>query len=63
MMTAAWYRGRVREAAPHNKRENVIVDVYKRQDLESEALLLGAAIRFRSFTREEVQRLIASVTG
>ena len=25
MMTAAWYRGRVREAAPHNKRENVIV--------------------------------------
>ena len=25
MMTAAWYRGRVWEAAPHNKRENVIV--------------------------------------
>ena len=35
----------------------------KYMDLESEALLLGAAIRFRSFTREEVQRLIASVTG
>ena len=35
----------------------------KYMDLESEALLLGAAIRFRSFTREEVQRLIASVTS
>ena len=35
----------------------------KYMDLESEALILGAAIKFRSFTREEIQSLIASVTG
>ncbi len=32
-------------------------------DLESEALMLGAAIRFRSFTKEEVQAILATVTG
>ena len=33
----------------------------KYMDLESEALMLGAAIRFRSFTQEEVQTLLASL--
>ncbi len=35
----------------------------KYMDLESEALMLGAAIRFRSFSQEEVQTLLASLPG
>ena len=33
----------------------------KYMDLESEALMLGAAIQFRSFTQEEIQTLLASL--